>query len=86
MKYIKQKQARIKRYFTGISSTDRELWYDTTLKKWVHSDDIVWGEHAYSSAQRCRTIRAFRRALKKNPIIKGQAVLTNEYINFDVYA
>jgi len=80
MKYQKPKGQRIKRYGYGIQVDD--LWYDELNKKWVH--DIPDGP--CSNTLNCRSIRAFKRALKKYPVIKGKARWINKYIGFDVYS
>ena len=72
MKFDK-KFKRLNRYFLCISVEG--LWYDRDNKCWVEKPT---GE--FSNHKRCKTVRAFRRALRKNPNIRGKAHLINSLI------
>lgn len=80
MKYQKQKGKRIKRYGWGIQADG--LWFSDIYKKW----DAEIPDGSYSNTMSCRTIRAFKRALKKYPILKGRARWINKYVGYDVSA
>ena len=90
MRYIQQKPKRLKRYFWGIKSThtdeDDYYWYNYDLKKWEHHTETQMGKYNYSDLFKpCRTVRAFRRHLRKHPYMKGKLRLINIYIGFDVF-
>lgn len=83
MKYDKPKGQRINRYFHGINVDD--YWWIPSLKIW--SKTPFEGEHKGLTAQSyrpCRTLKAFRRHLRKNPEIREQATLISEYVGYDI--
>lgn len=82
LKYEKPKGQRIKRYGLGIHLRTSNLWYNNNLKRW---EIPKFGKYEYSNYVRCKTVRAFRRHLRKNPNIKGDAILVNRYIGYNVY-
>lgn len=91
LKFEKPKGKRFKRYFIGIQPIDKyynedfKYWYDYTLGKWQHNDELDRC-HMYSNAfWPCNTVKAFRRHLKKNPEMKGKLRLVNRYIGYDVF-
>ena len=58
------------------------MWYDVRRNKWT---DIIELDTDYRSGRYCRTLRAFRRMLRKQPHIKGKATLVSRYSGYDVY-
>lgn len=80
MRYEKQKGHRIKRYGIGIVADG--LWYDRDNKVWTN--EITTG--TFSNTMPCKTVRAFRRALKKYHILHGRCRWINRYIGYDIYA
>jgi hypothetical protein len=83
LKYEKPKGQRFKRYFLHVQVKDPAMWWDCTNRIWVRDPDLSRGD--FSNSAPCRTVRAFRRMLRKNPCIKKQAWLVNRYIGFDVW-
>jgi hypothetical protein len=79
MRYQKPKGQRVKRYGFGIQADG--LWYDTSNKVWSETMP-----QCFSSHMRCNTIRAFRRALRKHPILKGRARWVTRFIGYDAFA
>ena len=79
LKYNKQKGLRIKYKFMGFQ-TYSDLWYNDTLSRWENPE---WGKYSYSNTEPCRSVKAFRRKLKKCP--KGvEFVLGSRYVGYDV--
>ena len=87
MKFEAPKGQRIKRYGMGVTIMtghwawlyDEKRWAD-----WVKED--CCGKSRSSHAP-CRTIRAFRRMLKKNPQLpRGSIVWVNRYIGHNAIA
>jgi hypothetical protein len=85
MQFDKPKGKRLHRYFYGITSNDG-LWWIPSIKQWVdyypHAQDCATASTYYP----CRTLKAFRRHLRKHPEIRGKAVFKSLYQGFDVYA
>lgn len=87
MRFEASKGERVHRYFWAVTLTEvteDNLWWNTTLRKWepyrTHKD------HGYSTHAPCKTLRAFKRMLRKHPEITGRCVLVNKYKGLDVYA
>jgi len=86
MRFEAPKGTRLHRYFWGVTITDSgtNLWWNHDLRKWeplsAHPQD-AYGTHAP-----CRTLRAFKRMLRKFPELEGKVCLVNRYIGYDVYA
>ena len=51
--------------FTGFTTFEQGWWYNCDLKRW--ENDMDGERYDYSSHQPCRTMKAFRRKLKKAP-------------------
>ena len=86
MRYQKQKPYRLKRYFIGIQDTNNSHWYNEDLKKWEHESQAQFGKYSYSNRFKpCRTVRAFKRHIRKHPYMKGKLKLVNKYMGFEVY-
>jgi hypothetical protein len=58
------------------------MWWDLNGKQWTGE---AQSDTDYSSGRYCRTLRAFRRMLRKQPHIKGKATLVSRYSGYDVY-
>jgi hypothetical protein len=92
IRYEKPKGRRFKRYFLGIqpidkynSEEDTQYWYNYTLGKWQHNNELDRTCSFSNAFWPCRTVRAFRRHLKKHPEMKGKLRLVNRYIGYDAY-
>ncbi|KZX78266.1 hypothetical protein A3715_10385 [Oleiphilus sp. HI0009] len=83
MRFEAEKGERLHRYFWGVTTnTPERLWWNQDLKKW---EEYPTKNCNYSTHAPCRTLRAFKRMLRKNPELKGRCVLVNKYKGFDVY-
>lgn len=86
LKFEAPRGLRLHRYFCGVTltkATEGNLWWNFERKKWEPYDDGVGcyrGTHAP-----CRTLRAFKRMLRKHPAIQGKCVLVNRYRNFNIH-
>lgn len=85
LKYDAEKGSRCKgTHFIGVESWSKEYaWYSRRRKKWVN--DPLFGKEELCSVAPCKSVRAFRRMLKKNPGIRGQATLFNRFVGCDVH-
>lgn len=88
MKYTQSKGNRIKSYgFLWVAllnrTIDNQLWWNITKRTWE-----PYGTHPkdeYSSNADCKSVRSFRRMLRKNPHVKN-AVLVSHFQNHDIYS
>jgi len=64
LKYQRHRGDRINHNFMGFTTFELYL-FNLDLKIWQHVDDL--GNCNYSSHEDCRTMKAFRRKLKKCP-------------------
>ena len=76
--FDRPKGKRFKRYGIGYSVEGHCYEYDT--KKWVHVSERLSGWA--TSTMPCKTIRAFKRMIKKHPNIKGKAEWVNKYMGY----
>ena len=84
MKFEAQRGNRVHRYFVGVTNFSG-MWWMPSSRKWIQGLPQKLSEDVWSSA-RCRTIRAFRRHLRKHPEIRGKAVLVSRFYGCDVRA
>lgn len=81
LKYSKPKRQRIKNNFLWITDIDRNYYFDLSKNKWVKIFETK--ENKITSNRNCRSVRAFRRRLKKMP--KGvKFTLVSKWVGFDV--
>ena len=81
MRYEAPRGQRIKSRFIGIRV--KGLWY--------YLDSEVWGEagilqEVYTNIKPCRSIRAFKRFVRKHPEFKGKMTLLSRFVGHHVYA
>lgn len=81
------KNFKIQRYFRCINI--RQYWYLEDEKRWVKYHDLIEQGYqgSYSNMVHCRTVKAFRRKVKKwsKYLPPGtEYYLVNKYLNFDV--
>ena len=81
LKYDAKKRGRIKHGFISFTSTELGWWFDYESNSWQNPPT---GKQGYSSDQYCRSVRAFRRKLKKAPL-GVRFRLTSRWIGYDVY-
>jgi len=76
---------RLARYFCGVE-VDGFTWYPH-IRQWLLNSAPWYAEMGSirSSMATCRTLRAFRRMLRKYPNIRGKARLMSIYKGYDVY-
>jgi hypothetical protein len=81
------KGTRLHRYFwavTLIGEDKLNIWFNTTTKTWEQYR--LNPEHGYSTHAPCRTLKAFKRMLRKSPHITGKSCLVNRYKGYDIYS
>ena len=84
MKYQAIKSSRIKYGFMGITTFEGEWRYHKDLHEWVnHDDNYEWDGSGYSSHQPCKSVRAFRRKLKKCPK-EVEFILVSRWIGHNI--
>mgnify|MGYP000037865079 CR=1 FL=1 len=87
MRFEAPKGERVHRYFWAVTLTETiedDLWWNTTLCKW--EPYLTNKGHGYSTHAPCKTLKAFKRMLRKYPEIVGRCVLVNRYKYLDVYS
>ena len=85
--YEASKGNRLMRYFHSVTSTEKlpgNLWWNYTLGVW--EEYRLHPKHGYSSHAPCKTFRAYKRMLRKNPELVGRSVLVNRYGGYDIYS
>ena len=85
MKFEAAKGERLHRYFLWVQAS-QDLWWSHKLKRWVTQDEAIKAGGNYSNSADCKTLKAFKRMLRKNPEIVGSAILVNKYEGFNVFA
>lgn len=81
LKYQAKKRTRINHSFIGITPESVGYWYNLDKKIWECNPEH--GLYRYSKAQRCNSIKAFRRKLKKAP--KGvRFILVSRFKGYNV--
>lgn len=85
LKYQAPKNSRIKTRFMSVTTYGRRnLWYHEPTKQWTTDPTVLKGGY-FSNFMPCRSVKAFRRFLKKAP--KGiEWILISRYVGHDVYA
>ena len=74
---------RVHRYFWAVCLRSRSLWWNHDNRKW---EPLNTTENCnYSTHAPCKTVKAFKRMLRKNPQIQGDAVLVSRYIGYTVH-
>ena len=80
LRYEAEKHTRVNYCFVGMT-TFSGWWFNETLMQWEHTPKF--GEYTYSTHQPCRTVKAFKRKLKKAP--KGvEFTLVSRWIGYNV--
>lgn len=81
LKYNAQKRTRINYSFIGFTTFENGWWFNHNTNSWEQNPKV--GEKGYSSHQNCRSVKAFRRKLKKAP--KGvKFILVSRWVGYDV--
>lgn len=83
-RYVAPKGKRIHRYFTSITATGHSLWWCYKQKQFVEYQKLQGAGSTHY--RQVRTLKAFRRFLRKNPEMVGKAVLVNKYAGYDIYS
>jgi hypothetical protein len=84
MKFDKPKGQRIHKQFYGIRSTN-SMWWVQSHNRWVQELPDT-GFDIASTIKRCKSLRAFKRHLRKHPEIRGKAVLVSRWVGYNIYA
>lgn len=80
MKFNLKKPNRYMKGFLCVQTKD--YWFQDG--KWVKFD-LLDKEKEYTNNQKCKTVKAFRRILRKNPHIRNQSKLYHKFVSCDVY-
>ena len=80
--FDKPKGQRLHKRFIWITNFDG-LWWSYKHRQW-YQDTPPSGD--YSTCCRCRSLKAFKRHLRKHPEIRGKAILVSRFIGYNVYA
>lgn len=83
LRYEANKGQRIKYMFMGVCAWG--FWWLHKTRKWVGLDEANSYKEDYGSHAPCKSVRAFKRMLRKHPQIKGQAVLVSRYVGHSVH-
>ncbi len=78
---------RLMRYFDSVTWTEalpNKLWWNYTLGVW--EPYRANPDHGYITHAPCKTFRAYKRMLRKNPELVGRSVLINRYAGYDIYS
>jgi hypothetical protein len=79
IKFTQSKGNRFYKQFIWIT-TNNSLWWSNLENKWIKNPK----DKMYSSCKKCKSVKAFKRHLKKHPEIQGNAVLVSRFYNCDV--
>lgn len=75
LKYLANKSFRLNHGFMWVTGAPRGYWWDISSGKWSRYDEI---DGDCSSCAPCKTVKAFKRMLRKNPILlDGNPVLVH---------
>jgi len=81
LKYNAQNRTRINYRFIGFTTFESGWWFNYNTNRWEQNPKA--GDKGYSSHQSCRSVKAFKRKLKKAP--KGvKFILVSRWIGYDV--
>lgn len=85
MNFEKSKGSRLHRYFFGVyvPNDSRSWWCDN---QWMTVEEAVKTGKAFSSFYMCKTLKAFKRHLRKHGIKGVKYILTSEYEGYNVIA
>lgn len=75
---------RVHRYFWAVTTNRANLWWNRSLKCWEPYG--THKSHDYSTHMPCRTLRAFKRMLRKHPEMQGKCILVNKYRGYNVHS
>ena len=82
LKFEKNKGQRINHKFRFMSSYVLGWWYNTELKQWEYKPEH--GVYTMSSSKFCKSIKSFRRNLKKAPFGVKFYLASNYIGGYDV--
>lgn len=82
LKYQANKTIRMNYGFMGFTTDN--WWFDYATNKWIKHEDLeIPTIKGFSSHQDCKSVRAFRRKLKKAP--KGvKFILCSRWVGHDI--
>ena len=76
---------RLHRYFIGVTidfESSLNLWWYPKMREWAPSAE--YPNEAMSTHAKCRTLKAYKRMLRKHPVLVGRSRLCNRYVGYDV--
>lgn len=81
LKYNAKNRSRINYGFLGFTTYEKGWWFNHNTNKW--EQNIKASENNFGFIQHCKTVKAFRRKLKKAP--KGvEFTLVSRWIGYNV--
>lgn len=84
MRFDKPKGQRLHKRFYGVFV--KRMWRVPAANMWMENIGGIEDYHMASNMCRCKTLKAFKRHLRKHENIRGKATLRSIYIGYDVYA
>lgn len=86
MVYQKPKGQRINYGFFGINSF-LLYWWCFDCKRWFRADEWDLHENCQkSTTMPCRTVKAYKRAIRKHPEIKKNSILVSKWSGYNVFS
>lgn len=83
MRFEKPRGQRLHKRFIWITNFSRMWWLEKS-KRWSASINDI--DEDCTNCVNCKTLRAFRRHLRKHPEIRGKAILVSEFSGYDIFA
>ena len=85
LKFDKPKGQRIKRGFYSVEIEEVDWWWEEDSRTWKRIADAI---PPFVSNSPCKTVKAFRRHVRKHKKYMGQVTfrLVSAYVGYDVYA
>ena len=68
-----------------LTDEDGDYWWNCELKVWADRTDWEATSGIYTNHAPCRSLRSYRRMLKKYPFLVGNSVLVGKYIGHNIY-
>lgn len=86
--YEKPKGQRIKKgIFCGVTVFKNGIWWCYECKKWIDMNENPECEkHDRTTHMPCRSIKVYKRAMKKHPIIRKDSILCSRFVGYNVFS
>lgn len=74
---------RLHKRFWGITNNSADLWWSLDERRWMPYEQ----GKSLSNMAHCRSVRAFKRHLRRHPELAGSEVtLVSRFVGFDIVA